>query len=152
MEGRSSSAAERSAQVINGYSNLVREVAQRQTFFPLPAQNEFNMVDDISLLRAADAGSRERGSFVCRPYDPVEQTHHRLFNHQWLLHRPGCHLLEKPPLREVCGGVSPTAREVERSVRMRVEGWIKGPHYILHYIDFHAELVAAVSLDADRVS
>ena len=107
--------------MVNGYSNFVREVAQRQTFSPLPAQNEFNVVDDVALLRADDAWSRERCCFVCRSHDLVEQTHNRLFNHQWLFHRPGHNLLEKPPLGEICGRVSPAAREVERSVRMRVK-------------------------------
>jgi hypothetical protein len=35
---------------------------------------------------------------------------------------------------------------------MRVKGWIKSPYHILHDIDLYAEPVAAVSLDADRVS
>jgi hypothetical protein len=51
MEGRSSSATEHSAQVIDGYSDFVGEVAQRQELSPLPAENEFNVVDNVALLR-----------------------------------------------------------------------------------------------------
>jgi hypothetical protein len=85
-------------------------------------------------------------------HDLLQKIHDRLFNHQWIIERPGHNLFEQPPLGEVRGRVGPPAREGERSVRTRVKGRIKNPHYILHDIDFQAEPITPVSLDADCVS
>src|SRR5580765_7240468 len=89
MEGRSSSATKHSAQVVHGYSDFVSEVAQRQTFSPLPAENEFNVVNDVALLWAHNVWSRDRCCLVSRSHDLLQQTHNRLFDHQWLFHHPG---------------------------------------------------------------
>ena len=94
MEGRSSSATEHSAQVINGYSDFVGEVPQRQELSPLPAENEFNVVDNVALLPAHSCCPRHRCCLVSRSHDLLQQLDDRLFNHEWLANHPSHNLLE----------------------------------------------------------
>ncbi len=152
MQGRSGSATEQSAQVVNGYSNFLSEVSQRQTFSPLPAEDEFNVVDNVALLWPHHSWFYEFFRLVGGSHDPLKQTHNRLFNQQGVFHLTRSNLLEKLSLREISGRVSPATREAEGPFRMRVKGRIKVLYDILYDIDFHAEPIASVSLNADCVS
>jgi len=152
MQGVSGSTTEQSAQVINRYPNFVREIAQRQALCPLPAENKFYVVDDFALLRAHNVWPQVCFCAVCRSHHLVQQTHNHLFNHQRIFHYSACNLLEKLALGKVHGRISPAARKLEGPFWMLFECRVKGPHDILHDIDFNTEPIATVSFDAHWVS
>ena len=139
--------------MVYGYSDFVSEVAQRQRLSPLPAQNEFNVVDDVALLWADNVWSRD-ALLSCMPIArPVPADSQPTL-------QPSVATFTNPAT--TCSKSRRCERYVDASAQPRVK--LKGrsgclskagsrvPYHILDDIDCYAEPVAAVSLNADRVS